>query len=320
MNWMKRSPKVILGIVAIVAGLSLVFCLYALAALSLSSGQRIGFTLGAQVSSAFFFPIVIGGIVRWLRQQDIASALWEFVSACGEAGLEHFHVSRQGQAEKDLESRLREHNKGRILLTGPSLRLFFAPGSVFHQVFMDMREKYLAGDVEILVVNADPKRNRSLPVRSFVEDFNPDWEYPERNTRAPLPWVSDTFDWHKTADSVGSNFLKFCDEFYEKHYYHQIGEETRKCRCVSDLENVAHGISQLNRGARRPFVHLRTTVCAPYFTAVIFPDACFYSPNILYPEPPVNMPNFVFRRGFPPYQKVLTHFKFIWWSGMGIDS
>jgi hypothetical protein len=61
-------------------------------------------------------------------------------------------------------------------------------------------------------------------------------------------------------------------------------------------------------------IHARKSICPPYFTAVIFPDVCYYTPNMLCPEQPVNMPMLSFLRGGPVYEKILTHFNFLWWS------
>ena len=51
---------------------------------------------------------------------------------------------------------------------------------------------------------------------------------------------------------------------------------------------------------------------APYCTLVIFPDRCFYSPNILSKEAPVRLPLIVLRSGSHGYQVLNEYFEYLW--------
>lgn len=51
---------------------------------------------------------------------------------------------------------------------------------------------------------------------------------------------------------------------------------------------------------------------APYCTAIIFLEKCFFSPNILSQEAPVRLPLIVFRKGSHGYNVVNDYFDYLW--------
>lgn len=281
----------------------------------LSMRHKVILIILLQLSGGFFFPITIGKVIQRIRHREVASVLWDFISECGRARLLRFYASREGNAEKDLKERFDNHRKGPILMTGPSLRLFFAPGSLFYSVINRNIGDYERAGVNILVVNADIKNNICLPIRCFVEEFEPDGkrrDAREEGPRAELPWMSDNFDWNDSIEA-GSypGLVDFYSEFHDKW-----GIDTRDpCRSLVDLRGAKVGIRELNSLTKGRVIRKRTTICAPYFTAVIFPDVCFYTPNMLWPDAPVNMPMLTFQHGGPAYERILAHFKFLWWSG-----
>jgi hypothetical protein len=265
-----------------------------------------------QIAAGFFFPISIGQVMQWVRESDIATVLWNFSTDCRKAGLSRFYASRERNAKSDLEKAFDEHRKGDILLTGPSLRLFLNSTAHFFSVIRRNIIEYDRRGVTIRIVNADLKKNVSLPIRAFVEEFNPDGTHPRGRKREPFGWESDPSDWSSNiGDSGDISLTQFCERFHGEHRQKSTG----KCRCANDLESVPTGINELNRDTTRRVIHARRSICAPYFTAVIFPDICYYTPNMLYPTAPVNMPMLAFLRGGPVYDRVLTHFRFLWWSG-----
>jgi hypothetical protein len=267
----------------------------------------------AYISAGLFFSITTSRIIHLIREQDAATILWNFSSNCADAGLQKFYASRENDAKIDLERRFNEHKKGDILLTGPSLRLFLAPGTYFYGVIYNNINRYDKYSVNIRVVNADVERNISLPIRAYVEEFNPNGEHPKGCHRKHFDWECENYDWIQSIHDIKDfNLLEFHKQFYT--IYGNKAKE--RSRCVSDLENVAIGISELNAKTETgTLIQARKSICAPYFTAVIFPDICYYTPNMLNSKVPVNMPMLSFLGGGPVYDKILTHFKFLWWSG-----
>lgn len=51
---------------------------------------------------------------------------------------------------------------------------------------------------------------------------------------------------------------------------------------------------------------------APYCTLIIFPDKCYFSPNILSQEAPVRLPMIVFRAGSHGYKVLENYFDYLW--------
>lgn len=50
----------------------------------------------------------------------------------------------------------------------------------------------------------------------------------------------------------------------------------------------------------------------PYCTLVIFPDKCYFSPNILSTDAPVRLPMIVFKAGSHGYEKLNYYFDYLW--------
>lgn len=308
--------KLILFTIWLISFLVITFCTVVIMAYpgQIPLKHKILLFVPVQIASGFFFPISIGKIIQLVRERDIATVLWNFISDCSEAGLSRFYASREKTAKIDLEKRFNGHRKGDILITGPSLRLFLSPGAHFHAVIDDNIKRYDKLGVNIRIVHADIGKNISIPIRAFVEEFNPDGQHPRGEHRTLFDWESSTFDWHCSIhDCKDLNLAKFYEDFYKK--YGSI-PSVYKSRCIRDLENVAGGICELNAKTESgDLIRARKSMCAPYFTAVIFPDICYYTPNMLNPKVPVNMPMLAFLAGGPVYEKILTHFKFLWWSG-----
>lgn len=59
-------------------------------------------------------------------------------------------------------------------------------------------------------------------------------------------------------------------------------------------------------------VHLRTYNQAPYCTAIIFPDACYFSPNLLSKIAPVKLPLIIFKKGSHGYTVLDDYFSYLW--------
>jgi hypothetical protein len=268
----------------------------------------------ANIAAGFFFPITISKIIEFIRDQDIATVIWNFSSECSNAGLLMFYSSRKNEAESALERSFSDHKEGDILMVGPSLRLFLAPGLFFHEVIKMNLMQYERNGVKIRAVFSHLDKSRSLPIRAFVEEFNPDGMHPKGGSRKKFNWQSINFDdWDDISSKASFDLEKFCQVFYDK--YGKLGKEY-VCRCIGDLQNVQIGLNELNSKTKSgKVIEARKTICAPYCTAIIFPHICYFTPNLLYHSVPVDMPMLSFLRGGPPYDKILDHFKFVWWTG-----
>jgi hypothetical protein len=259
--------------------------------------------IAVQVGAAFFFPLTVGTLVRKLEDKDVGHTLWRFHLESKKAALTDIYANRDMGA-KDLEDSFRNHSSRDILMSGPSLRLFLAHGFSFFDVIRDNIQRYEDHQIRIKAVQSDPIENPSIPMRAFVEEFNPDGTHPSGHRR-------QTFDWKGPCGF--KDFAKtFCDTYARKP------PSDNACRMIADLELTKIGALHLNGMTTNPCICLRRTICPPYCTAVIFPDKCYYTPNMLYADAPVNMPLFVFHRGGAPYERIMWHFQFLWWSGIVI--
>jgi hypothetical protein len=59
---------------------------------------------------------------------------------------------------------------------------------------------------------------------------------------------------------------------------------------------------------------------APYCTAVIFPDKCYFSPNILSKEVPVRLPMIVFRSDSHACDVLRKYFDYLWSKRMNLEA
>lgn len=318
----KPRPEVYLIIIAVTSFLVLAFSTYLIVETpTVSTGKRIFCMFLIQISCGFFFTITIGKIIQWIHSRDNAAILWDFISECGEAGLQKFYASREGSAKKDLGERFKKHKRGDILMMGASLREFLSHNGYFYEIIKECVPQYDRFGVTIRAINSAMGKNRSLPIRAFVEEFEPNGELPggvEGKSREKFCFQTDSFDWTSTIVSTNSLDLEnFINNFYDLY---GKGGQKETCRCINDLNDVLTGIRQLNSQIERRLIHARTSKFEPYFTAVIFPDICYYTPNLLSPDHPVNMPMLSFVSGKMTYQKIIEHFKFLWWSGEDIKT
>ena len=59
---------------------------------------------------------------------------------------------------------------------------------------------------------------------------------------------------------------------------------------------------------------------APYCTLVIFPEKCYFSPNILADQAPVRLPMIVFRKGSHGYDVLNQYFEYLWKKRTDLDN
>jgi hypothetical protein len=70
-------------------------------------------------------------------------------------------------------------------------------------------------------------------------------------------------------------------------------------------------IERLNAGDGT-VINLHTFYQAPYCTMIIFPDKCYFSPNILSPAVPVRLPMIVFRSDSHGFDRLMQYFNYVW--------
>ncbi len=261
--------------------------------------SQIYVTVLVQIGGAFFFALTVGWVIDRVRDMEGYTVLWLFSQEFRKAGVLSFFASRGFYAETALEHAFANHRKGEILMVGPSLRLFLAPGQHFYE---PIRRVLTRKDLKISVwaVSSCPERNHELPLRSFVEEFNQDGSFPK----------SEPFDWNK---KLSFSFEQFEENFFDKHGLGAASQQ--RVRVIHDLEATRAGVRELQgiaKGAGN-HIHHREFRFAPYCTLIIFPDRAFYTPNLLSSEVPVDMPLIVFHKSSDAYTKLRNHFEFIWW-------
>ena len=79
-----------------------------------------------------------------------------------------------------------------------------------------------------------------------------------------------------------------------------------------DIRSTIASINNLNKTFEKQPVQYGYYNQAPYCTCIIFPDKCYFSPNILAKDPPVRLPMIVFQKDSNGYQKLNKCFEHLW--------
>ncbi len=255
--------------------------------------------ISIQVGGAFFFAISAGYIIEKIRDIKGFSVLWSFSQEFRQAGILAFYSNRDNEAEKNLKEAFAEHKRGEVLMAGASLRKFLVREYPFYLGIRNMLTKK-DNSVRVRALFCSPDSNDELPVRAFVEEFNQDGKFGE-----------DPYDWEKEIDFP---FREFKEQFYKKYGIKAPSDE--KLKIIDDLVSTRKGISTLNRASKntKNSIKSREIKSAPYCTVIIFPDKAFYTPNLLYYQPPVNMTTLVFHKSSDTYNKLKYYFEFLWWA------
>ena len=80
---------------------------------------------------------------------------------------------------------------------------------------------------------------------------------------------------------------------------------------VRDIESTAATIRRMVN-AHGPHIELRQFRQAPYCTAILFPGVAYFSPNILAPAAPVQLPMVLFDADSHGYRMLTLSFEFLW--------
>lgn len=79
-----------------------------------------------------------------------------------------------------------------------------------------------------------------------------------------------------------------------------------------DIRSTIVSIENLNNNFAKHPVGYGYYCQAPYCTCIIFPDKCYFSPNILSHDAPVRLPMVVFQKGSHGYEKLDKYFEYLW--------
>ncbi len=79
-----------------------------------------------------------------------------------------------------------------------------------------------------------------------------------------------------------------------------------------DISSTVKSIENLNTNFPNTPISYGYYDQAPYCTCVLFPDKCYFSPNILATDPPVRLPMIVFQKESHGYQKLSQYFEYLW--------
>lgn len=81
---------------------------------------------------------------------------------------------------------------------------------------------------------------------------------------------------------------------------------------ITEIGATKQHIARLNNLAKLNPIDVKEYIQAPYCTAVIFPDKCFISQNILCDTAPVKLPLIIFRSGSHGYDVINSYFEYLW--------
>lgn len=79
-----------------------------------------------------------------------------------------------------------------------------------------------------------------------------------------------------------------------------------------DIKSTVASIENLNNNFSSGPIKYCHYEQAPYCTCIIFPEKCYFSPNILSSDAPVRLPMIVFQRDSHGYKKLNEYFEYLW--------
>jgi hypothetical protein len=79
-----------------------------------------------------------------------------------------------------------------------------------------------------------------------------------------------------------------------------------------DISNTIGNIRLLNQQVKSDIIEDSYYESCPYCTLVIFPDKCYYSPNLLSPSVPVKLPMIIFKKNSHGYDILNEYFEYMW--------
>jgi len=97
------------------------------------------------------------------------------------------------------------------------------------------------------------------------------------------------------------------------------GRAKKHAVILKDLSTTKSIIDKLNK-TYAGLIIVKEYIQAPYCTAMIFPEKCFISQNILCKDSPVKLPLIIFERKSPGYTAINDYFEYLWMYKKSSDS
>ena len=218
----------------------------------------------SEVSSCFFFPIVVGQMIDQEKSEHDFGVINNFYQDFSEGGIIQVYKDREQSSRADngetaLKRAFEEHVNGEIKLIGVTLRVFFNQTGPFFN------------DMESLCIKS--KILTSIRIKALISTE----DAPETINRGNI-------------ESPGEPIPTI----------------------ITEMNATKQYVSRLNSKAGNQIIELRDYSQAPYCTAIIFPDKCFISQNLLCDTAPVRLPLIIFRKESHGYKVINDYFEYLW--------
>lgn len=218
-----------------------------------------------QLSSCFFFPIVVGYYIEKEKAKEDFGIINSFYQDFSEGGIIRVYKDREASENVNdnglvaMKKAFDEHDNGEIKLIGVSLRVFFSQTGPFYPSISKLCEK--------------SKDNYSIHIKALINSETA----PETINRGKI-------------ESPG------------------LDPPT----IINEMRTTKSHIRILNSNLMQPAIECKDYDQAPYCTAVIFPEKCFISQNLLCKTAPVKLPLIIFRKGSHGYEVINDYFDYLW--------
>jgi hypothetical protein len=92
-----------------------------------------------------------------------------------------------------------------------------------------------------------------------------------------------------------------------------ISTDLKDSLIVREISGFVKNVHNLNNSyPRHDVIDFHYCMSAPYCTAIIFPDKCYFSPNLLCKTAPVRLPMIIFKAGSHGYLVINEYFEYNW--------
>lgn len=247
-----------------------------------------------------FFLLVIAGILTFLAPRKLPWIIFIIILAQFSASIffpiivGYFHEKfKEREAEETIWRVFKEFSDGGIL-----------------RVYKNREESKFKENALIDLKKAfDEHRNGKaklvgVSLRVFFNQTGPFY-----------PSIANICDLHKIKESIIVQAL-VCDPNNNPEVMNRAKLETpdrlNDPLIKIDIKSTIASIQNLNRLYGKSSVEYNLYLSAPYCTAVIFPDKCYFSPNLLSQVAPVRLPMIVFGMNSHGYEKINYYFDYLW--------
>ena len=230
----------------------------------LSLFWTIMFIILTQISSCFFFPIIVGQIIDKEKAKRDFGVINSFYQDFSEGGIIQVYKDREASDRSDngeaaLKRAFEEHDSGEVKLIGVTLRVFFNQTGPFYSNIEKLCAKSMTAP--------------SIELKALINSENA----PETLSRGKIE-----------SPNIDPPTIKI------------------------EMRATKQHIFRLNEKTRKEVIHVKEYDQAPYCTAIIFPNKCFFSQNLLCDTAPVRLPLVVMNRESHGYTVVNSYFDYLW--------